>query len=132
MDENKRIGIIMSSDLLERCNGSVGMDDSKSRSEFVCNAVEFYIAWLNNGTNHKVLTPALESVVGAKIKDTENRLARVLFKLGVEVAMMMHVVAATNNIPLTEIEKLRKMCVDEVSRNSGRYTFEDAVRFQKS
>jgi len=46
--------------------------------------------------------------------------------------MMMHVVAATNNIALSELEKLRRMCVDEVSRNSGRYSFDDAVKYQKS
>ena len=132
MAENKRIGMILSDDLLQRCDNSIPLDNSRSRSEFICNAIEFYIAWLNNGTNSSVLTPVLESVIGAKIRDTENRLARVLFKQGVEVAMMMHVVAATNNITLGELEKLRRMCVDEVSRNSGRYSFDDAVKYQKS
>lgn len=132
MDENRRIGLILSSNLLKRCDSSVGLDNSRSRSEFVCNALEFYIAWLNNGTNHKVLTPALESVIGAKIKDTENRISRALFKQGVEVAMMMHVIAASHNISQTALEDLRKMCIDEVSRNGGRYSFDDAVRFQKS
>lgn len=132
MEYNRRIGIILSEDLLCRCDRSIELDNSRSRSEFICNAIEFYIAWLNNGTNHKVLTPALESVIGAKIKDTENRIARVIFKQGVEIAMMMHVVAASNDISPADIEDLRKMCVSEVSRNNGRYTFEDAVRFQKS
>ena len=102
-----------------------------SRSEFICDAIDFYIAWLNCENNSKVLTPALESVVSARITDTENRLARVIFKLAIEVAMMMHVVAGTNQVNQSQLGELRKLCVDEVSRLNGRYKFEDAVKFQK-
>ena len=77
------------------------------------------------------MTPALESVIAGKIGDTENRLARVLFKQGVELAMLMHVVAAANDIREQDLDALRKLCVDEVSRLGGKYKFDDAVRFQK-
>ena len=30
-----------------------------------------------------------------------------------------------------QLRNLRKICVDEVKRNSGKYKFDDAVRFQK-
>lgn len=78
-----------------------------------------------------MLTPALESVVAARIQDTENRLARVLFKQGVELAMMMHVVAATNEIELEELGELRRLCVEEVSKLGGRFGFDDAVGWQR-
>ena len=102
-----------------------------SRSEFICDAIEFYIAWLNNDTNSRVITPIIESVISARIEDTENRLARVLFKQGVEIAMMMHVVANKFDIDIGQLGALRRLCVEEVSKNSGRYSFDDAVRFQK-
>ena len=73
----------------------------------------------------------MESVIGSKILDTEDRIARVLFKQGVELAMLMHVVAATNNVTESQLKDLRKLCVDEVRKNSGRYKFDDAVKFQK-
>lgn len=41
------------------------------------------------------------------------------------------VVAATNDITEDQLRDLRKICVDEVKRNSGKYKFDDAVRFQK-
>ena len=45
--------------------------------------------------------------------------------------MLMHVVAATNHITESQLKDLRKICVEEVKRNSGKYKFEDAFRFQK-
>lgn len=63
-------------------------------------------------------------------KDTENRIARVLFKQSVELAMLMHVVAATHSVRPEDLEALRKMCVGEVSKVNGRFHFDDAVRLQ--
>ena len=54
-----------------------------------------------------------------------------LFKQSVELDMMMHIVAATNDVQPEDLNKLRKMCVDEVSRLGGKYKFDDVVRFQQ-
>lgn len=132
MNDKKSVSIYIDQDLLEQIDFLFPKSDSRSRNEFIVTALRYYITHLDSQKYTDLLAPAFESVIGAKIKDTENRLARVLFKLGVEVAMMMHVVAATNNIQLSEIDKLRKMCVDQVSRINGRLNFEDAVKFQKS
>lgn len=129
--ETTRIGVFIDKDLLDRCDNTVAKKQGLSRSEFISDALEFYIAWLNNDTNRKVITPIMESVVASRIQDTENRLARVLFKQGVEIAMMMHVVANTHDINESQLAGLRKLCVTEVSKNSGRYSFDDAVKFQK-
>lgn len=132
MDSNsKRVGLYINQDLLKACDTAISRTNATSRSEFISNAIEFYIAWLNSKSTSKLLTPALESVIGSKILDTEDRIARVLFKQGVELAMLMHVVAATNNVTESQLKDLRKLCVDEVRKNSGRYKFDDAVKFQK-
>ena len=47
------------------------------------------------------------------------------------VFFRVHVIAATNEITEDQLRDLRKICVDEVKRNSGKYKFDDAVRFQK-
>lgn len=76
------------------------------------------------------MLPAMDEALDGRMRDTENRLSRVLYKLGVEIAMMMHVVAATNEIDEGQLNDLRRLCQDEVARLSGRYRFDDAVRFQ--
>ena len=130
-NDSKRIGLYINQDLLKICDNAISRTNATSRSDFISNAIEFYIAWLDSKNTTKILTPALESVIGSKILDTEDRIARVLFKQGVELAMLMHVVAATNDITESQLKELRKICVEEVKRNSGKYKFEDAFRFQK-
>ena len=125
-----RTGIYIDREILDRADEAMGKTSARSRSEFISEALEFYIAWLHSQEISKVLTPALESVISGQIKDTENRIARVLFKQSVELAMLMHVVAATHSVRSEDLEALRKMCVSEVSKVNGRFHFDDAVRLQ--
>lgn len=126
-----RTGISISKELLDRTDEAMKKTNARSRSDFIAEALEFYIAWLHSEETSKVLTPALESVISGRIGDTENRIARVLFKQSVELAMLMHVVAATHSIRPEDVESLRKMCMGEVSKVNGKFHFDDAVRLQK-
>lgn len=126
-----RTGIYIDKELLTRADEAIQKTSARSRSEFVSEALEFYIAWLHSAETSRVLTPALESVISGRIGDTENRIARVLFKQSVELAMLMHVVAATHSVRPEDLEALRKMCVGEVSKVNGKFHFDDAVRMQK-
>ena len=127
-----RTGIYIDRGLLRRADEAMCKTNARSRSEFISEALEFYIAWLHSEETSKVLTPALESVISGRIGDTENRIARVLFKQSVELAMLMHVVAATHSIRPEDLEALRKMCVGEVSKINGKFHFDDAVKLQKT
>ena len=60
-----------------------------------------------------------------------NCVSRVLFKMAVEQAITMNVVAATCGISREQIDKLRGVCVSQVKRSNGAYSFEDAYDFQK-
>jgi len=126
-----RTGIYIDKNLLRRADEAIGKTTARSRSEFISEAIEFYIAWLHSEETGRILTPALESVISGRIGDTENRIARVLFKQSVELAMLMHVVAATHAVRPEDLEALRKMCVGEVSKVNGKFHFDDAVRMQK-
>lgn len=129
-NDSIRTGIYISRNLLNLCDENMQKTNASSRSEFISDAIEMYIAWLNSKETSKMLTPALESVIGAKIADTENRLSRLLFKLSVEMAMVMNVLAASNDIDKESIDRLRGECIKEVKRLNGRFSFEDAVDWQ--
>ena len=126
-----RTGISISRELLNRTDEAMKKTGARSRSDFIAEALDFYMAWLHSKETSKVLTPALESVISGRIGDTENRIARVLFKQSVELAMLMHVVAATHAVRPEDLDNLRKMCVGEVSKINGKISFEDAVKLQK-
>lgn len=127
----KRIGLYISEELLDQCDAAVEKSGADSRSEFICDAIMHYIAVINMQDSSRVLTPALESVIGSKIALTEDRINRILFKLGVEVAMMNNILAATHNIDANIMESLRRYCTEEVATIGGKYKFEDAVKYQQ-
>jgi len=74
-----------------------------------------------------IVTSTLKSIVA----ESDHRQNRMIFKLAVELAVMMNVVAANNNIDPVLLERLRGECVKEVKRLNGSFSFDDAVSWQK-
>ena len=129
-DGKTRIGLSLDRQLLDRCDAALPLTDHRSRSEFISEAIDRYLCEVNAEGNWRVLLPMLDESLDGRMKDFEMRLSRVLFKLAVEESMMFHIVAATNDITEEQLAAVRKLCTQEVARLSGRYSFEDAVRFQ--
>ena len=113
-------------------------DDCSSQSEFIEKAILFYAGYLLSGKSNMssengsdYLPKIITSTVKGIVNDSDNRISRILFKLAVEQAITMNVVAATCNISREQLEKLRGTCVAQVKRSNGVYSFEDAFDFQK-
>lgn len=65
------------------------------------------------------------------VQDSENRLARMDFKMAVELAKLSQVIAYTHDVDEESLNKLHAKCVNEVQRINGTIKFEDAYRYQK-
>ena len=122
MDNNKgkRIGVYISEELLDQCDAAVEKSGTDSRSEFICDAIMHYIAVINMQDSSRVLTPALESVIGSKIALTEDRINQMLFKVAVELAMQNHLTAGRYRYEDDYLDGLRDYCVQEVKALNGR------------
>ena len=110
-------GIRFTAEQLKRCDeksGELGI----SRNEFIREAVEFYLEWLSRESSEKFLTPAFESVISAKLRDTEDRLSRILFKMAVEQNILTHYLMTDPNEQIY-IEDLRSMAVQELKETNG-------------
>ena len=116
----KRIGLYISEELLDQCDAAVEKFGADSRSEFICDAIMHYIAVINMADNSRVLTPALESVIGSKIALTEDRINQMLFKVAVELAMQNHLTAGRYRYEDDYLDGLRDYCVQEVKALNGR------------
>ena len=116
----KRIGLYISEELLDQCDAAVEKSGADSRSEFICDAIMHYIAVINMKENSRVLTPALESVIGSKIALTEDRINQMLFKVAVELAMQNHLTAGRYRYEDDYLDGLRDYCVQEVKALNGR------------
>lgn len=65
------------------------------------------------------------------VAESNTRICRLLFKIAVELAVTMNVVAATNEIDEIALSRLRGECVNEIRRLNGTISFEDAVEWQR-
>ena len=106
-------------------------DNCKSQSEFIEKAIKFYIGYLDEEKSVNYISPMITETVKAQIKGTEQRLARLLFKVAVELGKLSHMTAAINDIDDDTLQSLHAMCVNEVRKINGIIDYEDAVEYQQ-
>ena len=99
-----------------------------SRNDFIRDAIDFYIAWQSRESVERYLTPALESVIGAKIRDTEERLARILFKLAVDQNLLARFLARYDGYDDDAIDEMRILSLNQVKRTNGTLDADDVLR----
>ena len=105
-------------------------DNCKSPSEFIEKAIIFYCGYLASEEYKQYLPNVLVSTMQGSLDSFEDRMATLLFKIAVELCMVLHVTAATNQIDEDTLSRLRGLCVNEVKRLRGSVRLDDAVRFQ--
>ena len=106
-------------------------DNCASKTEFIEKAVKFYIGYLRQQEEANYLSPLITETVRAQIKGTEQRLARLLFKVAVELGKLSHMTAAINDVDDETLQSLHAMCVNEVRKINGIIDSEDAVQYQR-
>lgn len=127
----RRFQLWLKPSVLQMADDLYEKDNCGSRSEFIEKAIQFYAGYLYGESAGDYLPKILISTLKGILNESDNRISRVLFKLAVEQAITMNVVAATCNISREQLEKLRGTCVSQVKRSNGAYSFEDALDFQK-
>ena len=103
----------------------------QNQNEFIEKAIHFYAGYLATEDAADFLPPLYSSALRGIVHDSENRTCRLLFKLAVELDMVMNVLAAGMEIPEEDLERLRGRCVREVKSTNGSVTLKDAVSYQK-
>ncbi len=106
-------------------------DNCKSQSEFIEKAIKFYVGYLDEEKSVDYISPMITETVKAQIKGTEQRLARLIFKVAVELGKLSHMTAAMNDVDEETLKSLHAMCVTEVRKINGIIDYEDAVESQK-
>ena len=69
-------------------------DNCSSINEFIEKTVKFYISYLTTNKEVSFLNPMLYSAMKASLKESENRQAGNLFRLAVEMSVIMNVIAS--------------------------------------
>ena len=130
-EKKKRIPLWIYPSTEEKVKNLFEKDNCKSQSEFIEKAIIFYTGFISAENNEKYLPNVITSTMSAIVKNSENRIARLLFKLAVELDITMNILAAAEDIDDITLARLRARCIDEVKKTNGQISFDEAVKFQK-
>jgi len=130
-EENKRkFALWIHPDTQERIKELYKKDNCKSQSEFIEKAIRFYCGYVSSESGMEFLPTAITTAMAGIVETSENRVARLLFKLSVEMSMMMNVLADTTEIGESYLRGLRGRCVSDVKKSLGAVTFDEVVKKQ--
>ena len=115
---------------LEKVKELYKEDDCISKSEFIEKAIRFYIGYLTAEDQSNFLPNMFLSNMRSIAAESDNRQSRMMFKMSVEMAMMMNLLAAFHDVDPDSLEKLRGECIKEVKRLNGSFSLKDAVDWQ--
>lgn len=131
MSETKtKYAIYLYPSQMEEIKSLMEQANAKSQSEFVSDAIRFYIGYLQQGKNVNYLAPIIAQCIREEIGSTEKNICQILFKLAVEAAMVAQLEAVHINATEGQMNNLRKTCSNMVAENNGIISFEEAYRYQ--
>lgn len=105
--------------------------NATSKSDFVTQAIKFYIGYLRQKKCIDFISPLLAQSIKSEIGSVEQNISKMLFKLSVEQSIVNNVIASQNEIDEDTMERLRNSCAEEVARLGGVVTFEDTYEWQR-
>ena len=105
------------------------LDGSRSKNEFIEKAITHYQDLLEAEQN-ETLPTAIQSAIDGRLGMFEDRLARLFYKLAVEMDMGMSAILDCIQLDADYLRKLRSDSVKNVKATNGLLTFEQKAREQ--
>ena len=130
-ERKQQLTIWLKPSLIERIESLREADNCESKSEFIEKALEFYMGYLSSKENRYYLPNVLTSTIKSIVGESTNRQNTILFKMAVEMNMMMNILASEFNLEESMLAELRGYSVEQVKRSNGLLTFDDVVRSLK-
>ena len=106
--------------------------DCRSRSEFIEQAIRYYVGYLTANDDTSYLPIAMLSNMKSIVAESENKISRIIFKVAVELGMIQNAFAYSHqDITAESLAQLRESVEDVVKSTNGMLKLEDAVEWQK-
>ena len=129
--KNNRITARLSDEILRKCESAMLLSGCGVRNDFTTQAIDFYAGYISMQKNVDFLAKAILEAVSGTVKVSENRIARLLFKIAVEMAKLEQMLATINDMDEETLRRLHIRCVNDVKKINGIISMEDAVKFQR-
>lgn len=132
MSEKARHTVWMSEDGWGKVESHYQTDNCSTKNEYIEKAIRFYTGYLDAQSASDYLPRLISETLEANMGALGDRIGRLLFKLTVEEAMMMHIIACDTDIDAPTLDRLRGRCVMDAKRTNGEISFKEILKFQKS
>lgn len=126
----KKISFYLPTEILGICDRNLERANVRSSNQFLVKAVKFYEGYLNKEDITEVVTPAFETVIDARLDLTEHRISQTIFKLAVEMAATMNVLAGAFELDDEKVRRMKHRVIQEVKELNGWINLEDIIRYQ--
>ena len=90
-DEKVKFLMRIDPDTDKKIKAAMPHSNCRSQNEFVEKALQFYCSYLSTQDTTKFLPPIFLEAMRGTLQCSEDRISRLLFKLAVEMSMMMNV-----------------------------------------
>ena len=124
---NKKITVRLTDDILRKCEAAMLLTGCTVRNDFITQAIDFYAGYISMQKNVDFMAKVILEAVSGTVKLSENRIARLLFK----IAKLEQMLTAINDMDEETLRRLHIRCVNDVKKINGIISMEDAVTFQR-
>jgi hypothetical protein len=129
-EKKKKFALYIHESSLDIARQWYEQDNCSSISEFIEKAVQFYGGYVASERNQNYFPNIVISTMKSIMRDSENRQNRNLYRIAVELGMLMNVMAATHDIPRDALDKLCGDCEEEIKRINGTLSLDTAIKWQ--
>lgn len=116
---------------MRKCESAMLLSGCSVRNDFITQAIDFYAGYISMQKNVDFMAKVILEAVSGTVKLSENRIARLLFKIAVEMAKLEQMLATINDMDEETLRRLHIRCVNDVKKINGIISMEDAVKFQR-
>ena len=106
MEHNNKIkkAFWITEDMDREIDAHLKLDNCSSRSEFVMNALKFYVGFLNTKNSSAFLPEALSTMLTGTLDGFAGRISSLLFKQGVDINLMAQIIAYASALTFTSMQ----------------------------
>ena len=119
MDNMKKYAFYMPKSLIDNVDNTINSLGKMSRAEFIREAVDFYISYLNSLKASDYLSPLLSRAIKSEIESVEKNVSEMIFKLAVQSAVANIFIASGLNLDTSNIDYLTKCAATEIAKQNG-------------
>ena len=128
MSEREKLAIRLEPELRERLERCYTMDGSRSRREYIENAIRFYTDYQEGQGAQSLLPKEIITAIDGRLGMLEDRMASLMFKHSVELDMVYGLLSSAFEIDEESLRRLRAESVKNVKQTNGRISLEQRMR----